>query len=279
MVQEFHYRVAWPAQGHFPGHHKSHGGESGLEFRCHAPFLAAPDPRRLDLRASLRNPFGEWIVRLYNQHKSIPVYLVADLSGSMGSGGATRQLDVLADFAEALAYSAYRTGDPFGFIGCNDRIVDDLLLPPTRRKGIGASLAQTLRRLEPGRKDAAALADAHTLTGRRRALVFLASDFHLPPALVDRTLASLCRHDVIPVVLGRSEEFSDAPRFGIARLEDAETGRTRTLLLRPALRQKWADERAARAASLDALFRVHDLRPLRLGDCFRPEVVSAYFAV
>ena len=47
----------------FPAHHRSTRGDSGFEFRGHAPLLDAPDPRRLDLHASLRDPFGDWIVR------------------------------------------------------------------------------------------------------------------------------------------------------------------------------------------------------------------------
>jgi hypothetical protein len=103
-VDEFQYRIAWPAPGFFPGCHKSRRGESGLAFRGHASLLAARDPRRLDLMASLRNPLGEWVVRVYEQPMSIPVILLADLSGSMGCGERTRNLGVLADFAESLAY-------------------------------------------------------------------------------------------------------------------------------------------------------------------------------
>lgn len=277
MVQEFHYRIGWRAAGVFPGRHKSRRGDSGLEFRGHASLLAAPDPRRLDLHASLRHPFGEWLVRLYHQPMSIPVYLIADLSGSMHYGDATRKLDVLADFAESLAWSAYRSGDAFGFIGCDDGIVPELLLPATRRKGAGSVVAQRLRDLPPSHAGAAALREAHRLTATRRGLVFLASDFHLPLPFVDETLASLVRHEVIPVVLWRNEEFAGGPNFGIARLADAESGRTRTVLLRPALRRKWANERAERAAALDELFRRHHLRPLRLSDHFRPEEVSSHF--
>ena len=292
-MQEFHYRIGRPAPGAFPGHHKSRRGDSGLEFRGHAPLLSAPDPRRLDLHASLRDPFGEWLVRLHSQRQAIRVTLIADLSGSMACGTTGRSLDQLADFAEALAWSAWRTGDAFAFIGCTERIVESLLLPATHVKGAGSGLAATLRAFIPGRTGAAAtlrafipgrtgaaaLADAHQLTGRQRGLVFLASDFHLPLPLVEATLASLGRHDVVPVLLWRADEFAGtgSKRFGLVRLEDAESGSSRTVLLRPALRRRWATARAERAAALDAVFGRHGLRPLRLGERFRGEDVSAHF--
>ena len=63
VLHELHYRLDAPALGHFPGHHRSPHGEGGFEFRGHAPLMDAPDPRRLDLHASLRDAFGNWIVR------------------------------------------------------------------------------------------------------------------------------------------------------------------------------------------------------------------------
>ncbi|MFZ2650765.1 MAG: DUF58 domain-containing protein, partial [Burkholderiaceae bacterium] len=144
-IAEFHYRIAGEASGAFPGHHRSRSGDAGFEFRDHAPLHDAPDARRLDLRLSLRDPFGGWIVRRFSLRKSIPVVLVADLSASMGFVGAQCKLDVLADFAQCLAWSAWRTGDSFGFIGCDEQFRADLALPQTRRRGAGIALAQSLR--------------------------------------------------------------------------------------------------------------------------------------
>ena len=107
-IRELHYRIPGAAVGLFPGHHRSRSGDSGFEFRGHALLQDAPDVRRLDLHASLRDPFGGWLVRLHSQRKAVPVALVADLSASMGFEGAQRKLDVLADFTESLAWSAWR---------------------------------------------------------------------------------------------------------------------------------------------------------------------------
>ena len=148
-IRELHYRVAGAAVGLFPGHHRSRSGTSGFEFRGHAALQDAPDVRRLDLHASLRDPFGGWIVRLHSERKSIPVAMVADLSASMGFEGAQRKLDVLADFAESLAWSAWRTGDSFGFVGCEERVLPAFTQLQSRVRGAGVALAQRLRTLQP----------------------------------------------------------------------------------------------------------------------------------
>lgn len=277
-MQEFYYRSAHPAQGQFPGHHRSHLGDSGQEFRSHRPLFQASDARRLDLLASARDPLGQWWVRLASERKAIPVYAVADLSASMGCGEFARRIDVLADFTESLAWSAWRTGDPFGFIGCDEHVRLEWVQPLGRSRGAGFDLAGRLRRCVPGGRSAAGLAEAHRMLQRQRALVFLLSDFHLPLDTLERVLDSLAAHDVVPVMLGGGHELALPPkRFGLVTVRDAESGRQRLLWLRPALHARWNAHVAARQEALEALFRRHRLQPLRMPAGFDAETVTAYF--
>jgi hypothetical protein len=277
-LREFVYRSAQPALGHFPGHHRSRLGDSGQEFRSHVPLQDAPDARRLDLLASLRDPLGQWLVRLASERKAIPVYAVADLSASMGYVGERRRMDVLADFTEALAWSAWRTGDAFGFVGCDDAVRKDWFMPLVRSRGAGVGLARRLRAFDPQGRSAVGLTDAHRMLRRQRSMVFLLSDFHLPIDDLDRVLRSLSQHEVVPVLLwDRAELELPAARTGLAPLTDAETGRRRLLWLRPALRARWAERLQARQSTLEGLFRRHRLRPLKLLDGFDAEAVTAHF--
>ncbi len=274
---EFHYRIAGTASGGFPGNHRSHGGDAGFEFRAHAPLLDAPDARRLDLRLSLRDPFGNWIVRRFSQRKSIPVVLVADLSASMGFVGAQRKLDVLADFAQSLALSAWRTGDSFGFIGCDEAWRADLALPQTRRRGAGVWLAESLRALEPQGRSAVGLRDAHLHLPRQRSLVFLASDFHVPLAELGEVLASMAAHDVVPVVLWQQAEFALGATRGLAQAREPESGQRQWLWWRPALRERWAGALQARRAALLELFGSQHRAPLFIEGAFDAEAVTRHF--
>jgi uncharacterized protein (DUF58 family) len=277
VVREFHYRIGAPALGHFPGHHRSRSGDSGFEFRGHADLLDAPDPRRLDLHASLRDPFGGWIVRVYSQRKSIPVVVVADLSASMAFRGHERKLDVVADFTESLAWSAWRTGDSFGFVGCDAEVRADLHLPQGRARGAGSALAQSLRALTPTAGSARGLLAAHPHLPRQRALVFLVSDFHLPAGEVATLLHSLAQHDVVPVVVWDPLEFgSGAPR-GLAPLVDLETGQRRMVWWRASLREKWQAQHAAHRAALLQLFGAQRMKPLFIEGGFDADAVTRHF--
>lgn len=276
-IRELHYRIAGAATGLFPGHHRSRSGDTGFEFRGHASLQDAPDVRRLDLHASLRDPFGGWIVRLHSERKSIPVALVADLSASMGFEGAPRKLDVLADFTESLAWSAWRTGDSFGFVGCDERVRTDLSQPQTRTRGAGVALARRLRALQPQGRSAASLRDAHRHLPRQRTLVFLVSDFHLPLAELDAVFDSLAAHDVVPVVLWQPVEFALGATRGLAQVREPESGAVRWLWWRPALRERWRAAHDERRDALLRTFRSRRLAPLFIEGAFDADAVTRHF--
>jgi hypothetical protein len=277
VIEAFQYEIGWPARGQYPGHHRSLAAGPGLEFRGHAPLMSAPDTRRIDLRASLRDPFGQWIVRTFRQRSSIELYVIADLSASIGVTGTQRKLDVVADLTAAVAYSAYRTGDAFGFIGVDDQLHGELHVPAVRTPGVGTVLSEKLRRLKLVGRSAAALPRAAALLPRRRCLVFLASDFYLPHSLLEAALDGLAPHQVVPVVLWDPVEFRPSARFGIGAVRDPESGGRRTLLVRPALRRKLAAAFRERALSLERLFARRGTRPLFITGPFRSREVTHYF--
>ena len=276
-IRELHYRVSAPVLGHFPGRHRSTRGASGFEFRGHASLLDAPDPRRLDLHASLRDPFGDWRVRIFSQRKAIPVTVVADLSASMGFSGRAPKLAMLADFVESLAWSAWRSGDSFGFVGCDSTPRADLLQPQSRTRGAGAEIASRLRSLHPVGQDARGLLAAPRHLSRQRALLFLVSDFHLPLALIADVLDGLALHEVVPTVLWDPLEFSLSAARGLAQVIDPESGRQRLVWWRPALRARWEAAHAERREALLQLFRARRLKPLFIEGGYDAEAVTRHF--
>ena len=65
----------WNAPGHRARHRL-------LEFFAHQRLFDHPDPRRLDLRASLADLHGEWLVRVNRQRAAVTARLPADVSAS-----------------------------------------------------------------------------------------------------------------------------------------------------------------------------------------------------
>ena len=277
MLKEFHYKIDWRTKSHLPGHHRSTQSGGGLEFRGNVPLLSAPDPRRLDIRASLSDPFDQWYVRSFRQRSQVPVYLIADLSGSMGFRGENNKLDVLADFTESLARSVHRSGDRLGFIGCDDSLRSDFLVPPTHSLGAGLAIAERLRSLESKGKSAAGLVEAARYLSRQRCLVFLVSDFHLDDAILNAIMESLGTHFVCPIVLWDRAEFEPVPRFGITSVQDSETGRRQTIILRRSFQERLIAAFDSRRQYLMDFFHKNGTRPLFIEDRFNAERVTEYF--
>ena len=235
---EVGYRLNRRARSIRPGMHTGTETGSGLEPLVRTTLLDGRDPRRLDLLASSRDPLKRLLVRRYRQRASIRIYVVADLSASLGFRGRGNRTKALASLVSALGFSAGRAGDAFAFIGCDVRIRRELLLPPTRMSGAYLDLADRLRDFVPRGQGSEGLLEAVPLIGGRRALVFLVSDFHFPLALLESILAGVARYQVVPVVLEDSRESEPSPRMGLVRVLDPETGEERTLLMRPALRHR-----------------------------------------
>ena len=97
---------------HVGAHGSSEVGGFGV-FRDQASFLSYPDARRIDLRATLRDPFGETYVRRFEQRNAIEVYAIVDLSASMGFVGAVDRFEIACEICSALAFSVTRIGDRF----------------------------------------------------------------------------------------------------------------------------------------------------------------------
>ena len=243
-------------------------------------MLRELDARRLDVHASLRDPFGYaaglWQVRTYDQRSAIRVVVLADLSASMSADGTRRKMALLADLTAALAYSASRAGDAFGFFGADSGLRKDFVLYPSHARGGGLRIAERLRTFVGTGAGVDGLIDAAHLLGRARALVFLASDLHVPDATLERLVAALSTHAVVPVVLWDEQEHR-LPAAGFTGVVDAESGARRFLWLRPALRARFEQHVRDRRAAITQRLTRHAIPPLFLTPPFDPDIVSAYF--
>src|SRR4051812_31798725 len=106
-VQEFRYRSPHRVGGWRVGSHEGRAPGAGLEFASHVRLYDRPDPRRLDLRASIASLQSEWLVRVNRQQAAMTVRLLVDVSASMRFGTPPK-LEVVAAFVRALGQSALR---------------------------------------------------------------------------------------------------------------------------------------------------------------------------
>lgn len=258
------YPLRWRVRGVYPGAHRGSGSGSWGTLRGFVPFHRSPDARRLDLRRSLRDPFGQWYVRDYEPRIAATVYALVDVSASMGAGQDGGKIGLAAQLCALLAQSAHRNGDAFGLYACGTRIERDLSFPARRSAVSAGRIAQQLASMTPSARGADGLSQAAAELAGRRKLVFLISDLMFPANQLRDVLTQLSQHDVVPVVLDE-QSLTDVPSWGLAELVDAESGQKRLVVLRPSVRRRWMADATQRAAAQDRLCARLACRPFRVG--------------
>lgn len=277
---EFHYRLPTRAAGARPGSHPGSSFGSGQQFAMHGRLFDYPDPRRLDLRASVRAARSEWLVRVHLQRVAVPVMVIVDVSASMHFGTRQTKLQVAADFVEALGYSAFRVGDRLGMLAFDAGERDDLFMPVRNGRGTGNLLAAMLRECVSSAAGSAGIEGLRRCATRlagRQALVFVVSDFHWPLTHMPAVLDMLVHAWVVPMVVWDQAEILP-PRTGpLLAVNDAESGEERMVWLRGGIRQRWLEGVARRRAELAGLFGTRGIRPFYVEGAFDPEAMSRYF--
>lgn len=309
--REFHYRFPGRIGGQRPGSHPGSSVGAGQEFVAHRSLFDYPDPRRLDLRASLRTLQDEWLVRVNRQRTGTAARALVDVSASMSFGVSRPKLHVIADFVEALGLSAFRVGDAAGMMAFDIAERTELFMPARVSRGMGSIMAAALREWSDGHKGsngfvrrgaaardgrathhgvsahhdgsarregpATGLEDAASCLVGQQGLVFLLSDFHWPLERLTVALDLMAHATVIPIVVWDHAETNPPTQNALASLSDMESSRRRTLWLRPKLRDEWRRSVARRRTEIEDFFHAHTLRPFYMEGSFDPDALSRYF--
>ena len=279
MAQQplIHYHVRWRPSGHQPG--ASHGLVAGTcdQLRSVVLLRDNPDPRRLDLRASLRDPFENIWVRDFNLNSALKVIVLVDTSASMGYVGKVNRMQVAQEISSQLALSAYRSGDAFGLYAANETINKQCMLPPKANRGAWLWVRHHFSKIKPQGQHADGLFSVVPYLPQKRCLVFLVSDFRWQAGKLKSLLKKLSHHDVVPVMLQDPTEFDELPKSGIAILRDAETGLGQFVWMREHLRTQIAEIRAQHIRSVNDASRMYGNKPFVVRGEFSSALLTEYF--
>jgi uncharacterized protein (DUF58 family) len=278
VPQDFYYSLNWRARGTQPGGHTTRMPGGSLDFRGYVPFMQNPDPRRIDIRATLRSIPRNLMSRAFYERGAVDVVAVLDLSASMGFSGAGNKLQQAADIAASIAWSAVRQGDNFSLIVCDDEIRKDLIMPASHRQGLAqeAHRIVSLATIRGGAR-ASALMQAVEHMRKKRALVFLLSDFHFEEQFMLAALNSLAAHDVVPLVLWDSAEYQDIPEWGWARVRDMESPDIGSLFMRRSMAARIRHAYLQRRQQIADICRQTGARtPFFSGNHFNAEQLSRH---
>ncbi len=219
----------------------------GLEFEEIREYVPGDDVRDIDWNATARTGFPR--VKRWSEERQLTVLLLVDVSGSQAFGpGARTKADLAAELSCLLALASVRSQDNVGLVLFSDRIL--LTLRP--RKGRHAVMRIVREILSAadgavgGGTDIRAALDCLSAIQRRRAVVFLVSDFRAEDWRAPLAAAAR-RHDLVCCSVSDPAE-SQLPDAGLVELADPETGETVWAdTSSPTLRAAFAANAAARA--------------------------------
>jgi uncharacterized protein (DUF58 family) len=214
-------------------YHSAFKGQ-GIDFEEVREYQPGDEVRSIDWNVTAK--MGVPFVKQFREERELTILLAIDISesGSFGSKKRSKR-ERLAELGALLAFAANRNGDKVSLLLFSNEV--EIYLPPAkgqkhvlrilreilfhRNKNVGTDINGGLRFIN------------HVL--RRRAVVFLLSDFIIPEYKEERQqaedlffkeIASTRRkHDLICGHVFDRYEKSFAP-LGIIHLEDSETGET-----------------------------------------------------
>jgi uncharacterized protein (DUF58 family) len=272
------YRIIWRSRALRQGAHRSTHAGSGGVFGDLASLLEYRDPRRIDLRQTMRDPFGALHVRRFEERSQIGVTMLLDVSGSMGFSGAARKMAIAADLAQVFSASARRAGDTFAHFSADETIREELCVAPQRSRAGEPQMVDAIRTYVPLRRGASGLVDAARRVGRKRNLVIVVSDFLLPEKQIEAVFEELSTHDVVPIRISDSRENAELPSWGLLELSDLETGRRRLVAMRPSLRAEWQRRIEARRSFFRSLAARYGREPFEITDHIAWDRLGAHLA-
>jgi len=224
ILQRLEWHVIRRLDGLLQGDYRTLFYGTGLDFTDLREYQPQDDIRHIDwnVTARMNSPY----VRQYVEDREITGWFLLDLSPSMGFGPAGRaKQQVLIDFVATLARLLTRSGNRVGAILYNNRQIRTIP-PRTGRNQVLRLIRELLREAEAPTgptTDLTPLLQAALNTFKRRALVFLISDFISAPGW-QRPLTLLNRRNELIAVRLFDPREVELPNAGLIVVQDAETG-------------------------------------------------------
>jgi uncharacterized protein (DUF58 family) len=237
----------------------------GMDFDEVREYTPGDEVRLIDWNVTART--GVPFIKKLREERELTILLAVDVSAS-GKFGSQLQSkrELAAEVASVLAFSAIRNRDKVGLLLFTDEV--EQFIPPTKGRQHVLRVIREILFCHPQRRgtDIAAALDFVNDVQRRRAVVFVISDFIESPEAFERLRHQIRlankRHDLVLIHL-RDRHEEELPAVGLLSLEDTETGEVMeidtdsesvresfALLARERMDQF---RRAARQAGVDAL--------------------------
>ena len=258
----FPYRTRWQAHQMRLGQRASRQRGEGLEFDQIKAYQAGEGIRRVNWSATVRSGHASLFVNSYYDDKDLTVMLLVDLSGSMDFGSARLTKKALAaELSASLVYSALTCHDRIGLLGFTSEVT--CYFPPAHHRHYQWMIPEAILSHDSthARTHFGAVAQALQVYLKRRALVFLLSDFLTEDThdLVQALQLIRRQHDLRSLWLFDPREQELPVTHAIMRTRDLDTGDDVTMRLSRRNCRRLAQAAQAHRERLHAILQELDI--------------------
>ena len=234
-------------------YHSTFKGQ-GVEFDEVRPYLAGDDVRTIDWNVTAKTGIPH--IKRFAEERELTILFMVDVSGSQSYGSVRRsKAELAAEVTAILALTAIRNQDKIGLVLFSDKIVK--YIPPRKGRDSVMRLVREVLAAEDetaGGTDIAEALKFLSAVQKRRAVVFLVSDFMGGGDFGKMLKAAARRHDMVCVPVSDPAE-QVLPDVGLVELEDPESG---ALVLvdtsSAAVRRRFAQKAEAERSELEKFF-------------------------
>ena len=203
-------------------YHSTFKGQ-GVEFDEVRPYVPGDDVRTIDWNVTART--GQPFIKRFSEERELTVLFLVDISGSQTYGSVSRsKAELAAEVTALLALTAIKNQDKIGLVLFSDKIVK--YIPPRKGRDSVMRLVREVLAAEDeavGGTDIVEALRFLSAVQKRRAVVFLVSDFMGGGDFEKMLKAAARRHDMVCVPVSDPAE-AELPDVGLVELEDPESG-------------------------------------------------------
>ena len=246
-VRKIEIKTRGLSQNIFAGQYHSAFKGRGMAFSEVREYQYGDDVRDIDWNVTAR--FHHPYVKVFEEERELTVMLLIDVSGSLNFGTVHQtKREMVTEIAATMAFSAIQNNDKIGVIFFSDHI--EKYIPPKKGRHHILYIIRELLDFKPKsvRTDIGMAVSYLTRMMKRRATVFLLSDFYTQEDFSKAVQIANSKHDMIAVQVYDSRAKT-LPNIGLMKVKDAETGHemiidTGSAKLRQAHTQYWLERQA-----------------------------------
>ena len=246
-VRKIEIKTRGLSQNIFAGQYHSAFKGRGMAFSEVREYQYGDDVRDIDWNVTAR--FHHPYVKVFEEERELTVMLLVDVSGSLNFGTVHQtKREMVTEIAATMAFSAIQNNDKIGVIFFSDHI--EKYIPPKKGRHHILYIIRELLDFKPksARTDIGMAVSYLTRMMKRRATVFLLSDFYTQEDFSKAVQIANSKHDMIAVQV-YDPRAKTLPNIGLMKVKDAETCHemiidTGSAKLRQAHTQYWLERQA-----------------------------------